>query len=314
MYDVIIVGAGPAGLTAGIFARSRRLETLIIDAGKAGGQLVFLYPTKIIHDYPSYMRIGAKDLARLMVSHAKEQGCVIYEDEEVIGLDRKEDHCVVKTTQEEYEAKTVILSIGMGLFEPRKLKVPGEDKFHGNGIFYRIPCAEDFENKKVLFVGGGDTALEMALSVVDVAKEVILIHRKDVFRAMEENVENIEASGIKVMFNHELKEIRGNKCVNEVTLYNNLAKEESVMDVEAIVINIGFSPNLAKATEWGIELDERGKQIPVDASMRTSVEGIFAAGDIVAYPGKDKRIVTGCGEGATAAISAYKYIKKPYWA
>jgi thioredoxin reductase (NADPH) len=124
MYDVIIVGAGPAGLTAGIFARSRRLETLIIDAGKAGGQLVFLYPTKIIHDYPSYMRIGAMDLARLMVSHAKEQGCEIYEDEEVIGLERKEDHCVVKTSQEEYEAKTVILSIGMGLFEPRKLKVP----------------------------------------------------------------------------------------------------------------------------------------------------------------------------------------------
>ena len=314
MYDVIIVGAGPAGLTAGIFARSRRLETLIIDAGKAGGQLVFLYPTKLIHDYPSYIRIGAVDLARLMVTHAREQGCEIYEDEEVIGLERKEDHCVVKTTQEEYEAKTVILSIGMGLFEPRKLKVPGEDKFHGNGIFYRIPCAEDFENKKVLFVGGGDTALEMALSVVDVAKEVILIHRKDVFRAMEENVEHIEASSINVMFNHELKEIRGNKCVNEVTLYNNLTKEDSVMDVEAIVINIGFSPNLAKATEWGIKLDDRGKQLPVDASMRTSVEGIFAAGDIVDYPGKDKRIVTGCGEGATAAISAYKYIKKPYWA
>ncbi len=314
MYDVVIVGAGPAGLTAGIFARSRRLETLIIDAGKAGGQLIFLYPTKLIHDYPSYIRIGASDLARLMVTHAQEQGCEIREDEEVIGLKRAEDHCVLTSTKGEYQTKTVILAIGMGLFEPRTLGVPGEDKYRDCGVYYRIPSAEEFKDKKVLFVGGGDTALEMALSVEDVAKEVILVHRKDMFRAMEENVENIEKSSVKVMFRHELKEIRGNDCVNAVTLWNNETEEDVDMEVDAVVINIGFSPNLAKATEWGIKLDEKGKQIPVDASMRTSVEGVFAAGDIVDYPGKDKRIVTGCGEGATAAITAYKYIKKPYWA
>lgn len=314
MYDMIIVGAGPAGLTAGIFARSRRLETLIIDAGKAGGQLVFLYPTKLIHDYPSYIRIGASDLAKLMVTHAKEQGCVINEDEEVVGLERKEESCLVKTIKGEYEGKTVVLAIGMGLFEPRKLGVPGEEKYHGNGVYYRIPCAEDFQDKKVLFVGGGDTALEMALSLEPIAKEVILIHRKDVFRAMEENVENVEKSKINVVFRTELKEIQGNECVNRAIVFNNETEEESTIDLDAVVINIGFSPNLAKATEWGIKLDEKGKQIPVDASMRTSVEGVFACGDIVTYTGKDKRIVTGCGEGATAAISAYKYIKKPYWA
>jgi thioredoxin reductase (NADPH) len=314
MYDIVIVGAGPAGLTAGIFARSRRLETIIVDAGKAGGQLTFLYPTKIIHDYPSYIGIGASDLARLMVTHAKEQGCEIREEEEVISVERKEESIVVKTHKGEYEGKTVVLAIGMGLFEPRKLGVPGEEKYGGNGVYYRIPCAEEFEDKRVLFVGGGDTALEMALSVESIAKEVILIHRKDVFRAMEENVENVEKSSINVMFRSELKEIQGNECVNRAIVYNNETEEDSTIDLDAIVINIGFSPNLARATEWGIELDKKGKQIPVDASMRTSVEGIFACGDIVAYPGKDKRIVTGCGEGATAAISAYKYIKKPYWA
>ncbi|MFQ6059778.1 MAG: NAD(P)/FAD-dependent oxidoreductase [Thermoplasmata archaeon] len=314
MYDVIIVGAGPAGLTAGIFARSRRLETLIIDAGKAGGQLTFLYPTKLIHDYPSYIKIGASDLARLMITHAKEQGCEIREEEEVISVERRGESIQVKTLKGEYEAKTVILALGMGLFEPRKLGVPGEEKYAGKGVYYRIPRAEEFKDKKVLFVGGGDTALEMALSVEPIAKEVILIHRKDVFRAMEENVENVEKSSIRVIFRTELKEIQGNERVNRVIVFNNETGEETIIELDAVVINIGFSPNLARATEWGIELDEKGKQIPVDASMRTSVEGIFACGDIVSYPGKDKRIVTGCGEGATAAISAYKYIKKPYWA
>lgn len=312
MYDVIVVGAGPAGLTAGIFATSRKLKTLILDANIAGGQLKFLYPTKTIHDFPSHHHIQASKLAELIVDHARGSGCDLREREEVLDLKGGEDSIVVKTAKGEYETRTVILAIGMGLFEPRKLGVPGEDKFEGKGVYYRIPSKEEFRGRTALFIGGGDTALEMALTVVDVAHHVYLAHRKNVFRAMESNVENVEKSAIEVLFRTELKEILGNSRVTGAIVFNNETGEDAKLDVDAVVINIGFSPNLDSVMKWGIELE--GKAIKVNPEMRTSMKGVFACGDIVAYPGKDKRIVTACGEGATAAVSAYKYIRKPYWA
>ncbi|MFQ5910492.1 MAG: NAD(P)/FAD-dependent oxidoreductase [Thermoplasmata archaeon] len=312
MYDTIIVGAGPAGLTAGIFATSRKLSTLILDAKVAGGQLKFLYPTKIIHDYPSHHHIEARKLAELMVDHARDSGCDVHENEEVKDLRRAEEGLTVVTEKGEYKAKTVILALGMGLFEPRKLGVPGEEEFAEKGVYYRIRNKEMFMGKHVLFIGGGDTALEMAISLVDVADRVYLAHRKNVFRAMETNVEAVEKSSIEVLFNTELKEVCGDQVATEVIVFNNQTKEETAIPLEAIVINIGFSPKLESVQNWGIELE--GKSIRVRPDMRTSMEGVFACGDIVTYLGKDKRIVTGCGEAATAAISAYKYIKKPYWA
>ncbi len=312
MYDTIIVGAGPAGLTAGIFATSRKLSTLVLDAKVAGGQLKFLYPTKVIHDYPSHHHIEARKLAELLVDHARESGCDIHENEEVKILKRTEEGLSITTDKGEYESKTVILALGMGLFEPRKLGVPGEEEFYEKGVYYRIRSAELFAGKRTLFVGGGDTALEMALSLVDVADKVFLAHRKNMFRAMETNVEAIEKSSIEALFNTELKEIRGDNVVTEVVVFNNQTEEDRTIPLEVIIINIGFSPKLENVQDWGIDLER--KSIVVTPDMRTSMEGVFACGDIVAYPGKDKRIVTGCGEAATAATSAYKYIKKPYWA
>jgi thioredoxin reductase (NADPH) len=312
MYDTIIIGAGPAGLTAGVFATSRKLNTLILDAKVAGGQLKFLYPTKVIHDFPSHAHIQARKLAQLMVDHARESGCDIHENEEVKNLERTDEGLSITTDRGEYKGKTVILALGMGLFEPRKLGVPGEEEFYEKGLYYRIRSADMFRGRRVLFVGGGDTALEMALSLVDKADQVFLAHRKDVFRAMETNVEAVEKSSIEVLFNTELKEIRGDNAVTEVLVHNNKTEEDTTIPLEVIIINIGFSPKLENVQNWGIDLEK--KSIVVTPDMRTSIEGVFACGDIVTYPGKDKRIVTGCGEAATAATSAYKYIKKPYWA
>lgn len=312
MYDTVVIGAGPAGLTAGIFATSRKLSTLIVDAKVAGGQLKFLYPTKVIHDYPSHAHIEARKLAELLVDHARESGCDIHENEEVRDLKRTEEGLAVTTEKGEYEARTVILALGMGLFEPRKLGVPGEEEFYEKGVYYRIRSADMHAGKRVLFIGGGDTALEMALSLDPIADKVFLAHRKDVFRAMETNVEAVGKSSIEVLFNTELKEIRGDNAVKDVVVVNNQTEEETTIPLEAVIINIGFSPRLENVENWGIDLEK--KSITVTPDMRTSMEGVFACGDIVVYPGKDKRIVTGCGEAATAAISAYKYIKKPYWA
>jgi thioredoxin reductase (NADPH) len=312
MYDIIVVGAGPAGLTAGIFARTRKMNTLIIDADKAGGQLLSLYPTKVLYDYPAFQKIRASDLAKKFVDHAINEGCELREEEAVTDLISNEESLEVVTEKGTYETKTVILSIGMGLFEPRKLGVKGEDEFADKGLYYKIPDKAPFDSKRVLFIGGGDSALEMALSVVDVAKEVTLIHRKGEFRAMEANVEDINNSSINVKFFHECKEITGDDVIRGAVLVNNQTKEETKMDLDAVVINIGFSPKLGRAKEWGIDL--KGNAIKVTPDMRTSKKGVFACGDIVDYEGKNKRIITGCGEACTAAISAYKYIKKPYWA
>jgi len=312
MYDVIIVGAGPAGLTAGIFARTRKMKVMIIDADKAGGQLLSLYPTKILYDYPSYEGIRASELAKKFVDHALKEGCELKEEEVVNDLKEKDDGIEVVTDKATYETKTVILSIGMGLFEPRKLGIPGEEQFGGKGVYYKVPEIAPFDRKRALFIGGGDSALEMALSVVDVAKEVTLIHRKGEFRAMESNVEAVTNSPINIKFFHEGKEIFGDDWIRGAVIFNNQTKEETKLDLDAIVINIGFSPNLGRAKEWGIEL--KGNGILVTPDMRTSKKGVFACGDIATYPGKSKRIVTGCGEAATAANSAYVYIKKPYWA
>jgi len=312
MYDLIIVGGGPAGLTAGIMARSRKLSTLILEAEQLGGQLSFLYPTKTIYDYPGFLAIEADDLAKKLIEHARESGCEMKEGEEVIDIESKDDTISVKTRKGNYDCRCVILALGMGLFEPRKLGIPGEEELEGRGVFYRIADRRQFKDKRILFVGGGDSALEMALSVVAIAKEVFLIHRREEFRAMEKNVEAVQRSPIKVMFNSELVEITGDDWVKQALIYNNKTLEKTLLDVDSIVINIGFSPSLDMVKKWGIDLE--GKLIKVRSDMRTSKKGIFACGDIVSYNGKDKRIVTACGEAATAAIAVYKYIKQPYWA
>ncbi|MFQ6058637.1 MAG: NAD(P)/FAD-dependent oxidoreductase [Anaerolineae bacterium] len=311
MYDVIIVGAGPAGLTAGIYARDRRLKTLILEAGEPGGQLVTLYPDKPIYDYPSYPQIVARDLAQKMVEHVIAEGCELRTRETVEDVISQDDRILVRTNKGTYETRTVIVAAGMGLFEPRKLGVPGEAELEGQGVYYTVPSKELFRGQRVLFVGGGDTALEMALSVCDLA-QVTLIHRRNVFRALESNVEAVGKSSIQVRFNTELKEIMGREQVERVILVNNQTGEEWGLEVDAVVINIGFKANLDLVKSWGLELEKNA--IVVDSEMRTTKPGIFACGDVVVPAGQYKRIIIAGGQAAIAVNAAYKYIKQPYWA
>lgn len=309
MYDVVIVGAGPAGLTAGIYAQTKRLSSVILEAKETGGQLTCLYPHKSIHDYPSYTDIVARELAEKMAAQAREMGCEIREGEEVTDLDVEEEKITLKTPKRTYEAKAVILGLGMGMFEPRKLGIPGESL---EGVYYNCLDTEPFEGKRVLCVGGGDTALEMALSIYGYTAESTLIHRKDYFRADEITVERVEKSPIKVVFRTELKEIKGNEKVEAVRLINNETGEERAVPMDVVLISIGFIPNLESVERWGLEL--KGKAVAVNPEMRTNLRGVFACGDLATYEGKTKRITTACGEATTAVNSAYKYIRKPYWA
>ncbi len=313
VYDVVVVGGGPAGLTAGIYARTRSLSTLILEAQAVGGQLAWLYPTKSVYDYPSYIAIEGGELGELFAMHARESGSEMARGEVI---DLKRDGQIFRLSTRDgqtYEARAVILAMGMGLFEPKRLDIPGEAELEGHGVTYHVKDRREFKGKRVLIVGGGDSALEYALEIVAAAKEVILVHRRGEFRAMEKNVEAVHKAPIQVLFNAELTSIEGDGRVERAVVYDNRTLKKTVFEVDAVLINIGFEPKLTPLPRWGIAL-EGERLIKVKADMSTSVPGIYACGDIVSYSGKDKRIVTACGEAVTAVMSVYKYLKSPYWA
>jgi len=311
VHDLIIIGAGPAGLTAGVFARSRKLSALIIEAGMVGGQLVTLYPDKGVEKYPGCVMTEAAKLAQRFKTHAQRTGCEIHENERVREIATKEEHLVVETDKGEYEAKAVVVAIGIGLFKPKKLGVPGEDEFADRGVCYKLPDKDRLINKRVLFVGGGNSALEMALIAKDVA-DTFVVHRRDKFRADESIVDRVIASNIQTIMNAEIEEIGGDDKVDHVAIKAGNPPVRKRIDVDVVVINIGFTPEVEYLEKWGLEVEN--DQIQVGSDMRTSRRGVFACGDIVTYEGKYRQIVTACGEAATAANSAYKFIIKPYWA
>ncbi len=313
VYDVVVVGGGPAGLTAGIYARTRSLSTLILEAQAVGGQLAWLYPTKSVYDFPSYIAIEGGELGELFAMHARESGAQMAKGEVV---DVRRDGQIFHITTREgagYEARAVILAMGMGLFEPKRLDIPGEAEFEGQGVTYQVKDRREFRDRRVLIVGGGDSALEYALEIVAAAKAVTLVHRRGEFRAMEKNVEAVGKAPIQVLFNSELTSIEGNGRVEHAVVYDNRTLKKTVLEIDAVLINIGFEPKITPVPKWGVAL-EGERLIKVKADMSTSVPGMYACGDIVSYPGKDKRIVTACGEAVTAVMSVYKYLRSPYWA
>lgn len=308
--DIIIIGAGPAGLTAGIYTRSRKMSTLILDAASAGGQLTSLYPDKGIHNYPGFAEIQAKKLSERLMAHAESMGCEVVESFRAMRIEQGEGCFIVKGEKEEYVSRSVIVAIGMGLFKPRKLGVPGEDCFLGRGVDYVLPDKDKLVDKRVVMIGGGNSALEMAI-IADSVADTTLIHRRDCFRADECVVEALDRSNVRRLLETKTISINGEDGVESVTV--DCGGELVELPADFVIINIGTTPDLEDLREWGLELDDDGLLI-VDSDMKTSRPGVFGCGDVVIYPGKYRQIVTACGEAATAANSAYKFVKKPYWA
>jgi len=310
-YDVIIVGGGPAGITAAIRCMNHHLSVLLVEGRKLGGQLIQLYPTKFIYDYSSYPEIRAGYLADRMVHHARYKNVPMKENTPVESIVKEGKLFRISTPGGELLTKTVILAIGMGLFEPRKLGLPGEKEYENRGVTYAVPNTDIYRGQTVLVVGGGDSAVENSIGLSSVAK-VIQIHRRGSLRAIESNLEVLGNSLVEVRTNTELKEIKGDDRLRKVVLYNNQEDRTYEMDVNLVLINIGFSPDLSLVDKAGVQND--GNHIVIDrANMNTNIPGIFACGDIVEYPGKARQILPALGEGVTAAEEAYNYIKSPYW-
>ena len=312
IWDVVIIGAGPAGLSAALFTRMRRMSTLMIETAVAGGQLASLYPKKPVHDMPSYTYVMGEDLGRNFVEQARHLGVEIHEGEHVTSIARDDEAALVRvvSTKGSYEARSVIVATGGGAFEPRKINKPGEAELKGRGVTYGMPDVEESRGKRVLVIGGGDSALESALSLKDEAR-VTLIHMLDKWQGMDSYVEEIAETKIRALLETETVEIRdgGDGHVESVLVRNKKTEVEEEIPVDLVSINIGYLMDTKIIRQWGLTLS--GSQIQVDNVMNTNIKGVFSCGDIATYPGKYKLLITACSEGAAAGNSAYIYVKQP---
>jgi len=304
-YDVIIVGGGPAGLTAGIYAARRKLKTLIITMS-VGGQVLL---SKKVCNYPGFLNVTGINLVNRMRKQAERAGVEIILDEAKQILPQ-DNEFLVKTETKEFLARALILAFGK---KPRSLNVPGEKEFIGKGVSYCANCdAPLFKNKIVAVVGGGNSALDAALLLSKIASKVYLIHRRDEFRGFEAFVEEVKKKkNVELLLSSVVREIKGEGKVGSIVVENLKTGEKKEIAVDGIFIEIGYEvdPSLVKDL---VKLDEYN-QIVVDANCRTFYPdsekvrpGIFAAGDVtnVIF----KQIVVAAGEGAKAALAAYNYL------
>ncbi len=305
-WDLIIIGAGAAGLAAGIYGVRSGLKTLIIEEKMAGGTTA---DAPVIENYPGFERISGMELAQRMVAQCRGLGVVIHEFEKVVSLDLKGDDKIVKTSKGVYMAKAVLIASGTSY---RQLGVLGEAEFKGRGVSYCGICDGPlFKGKRILVVGGGSSAVATALYLSDIVSEVTVAHRRDSFRAEEALAKALMGkSNVKILWNSELKEIKGEKLVSKAVLYDKKTGEVKELPVEGIFVQVGEVPNSQLAREAGVEVDEH-EYIKVDIFQRTNIPGVYAAGDVTNHP--FKQVGTAVGQGITAALEAYGYIRRPYY-
>ncbi len=300
--DLVIIGGGPAGLTAGIYGARSGINTVIIERDTLGGQVA---TTPTVENFPGLTQIGGKALVDLMVSHALEY-VKIFPGEEVMRIETGEPF-TVSTNRRRFITKTVLLATGAA---HRRLNVPGENSLSGRGVSYCSTCDGPlFKGKKVIMAGGGDSAVTEALHLKNIGVDVTIVHRRDKLRAQDHLVKNLSANGIPVMYNTEIKQITGNGRVEKVELFDNLKNETKTMAVDGVFIAIGYSPSVELAKEIGAEITNDG-YIKHDSNHRTSVKGVYSAGDV---EGGYKQIVTAAGQGSEAALAIFEDLVNPYW-
>ena len=309
VVDLAIIGGGPTGLFGAFYAGLRGMSINIIDSlDVLGGQLVTLYPEKYIYDVAGFPKVLAKDLVTNLVEQAMQYKPEVSLGEKVQSLDYHEQDrtYTVRTTGPNHTARSILIAAGVGSFAAKTLPLPEAERYVGHGLNYFVNELAPFKDKRVLIVGGGDSAVDWANTLCPIAQKITLIHRRDQFRAHEDSVAKMRCSTVQIRTFHELARIEGNGRVERATIYDNRSKSEQSLDVDEVLVNIGFDSSLGPLKDWGLEIE--GGQIKVDSMMQTSRPGIFAAGDICTFPGKLKLIATGFGEACTAVNFAKHYL------
>ncbi len=309
MYDVTVIGAGPVGLYAAYYAGLRDCRTKILETyPQVGGRLISMYPEKEIFDVAGHTKILARDLIAQLTEQAMQYNPTVVPNERVTGLRIRGERVIeLSTPKGRHYSQTVVIAAGCGAIVPRKLDIPHLTDLEGHGIHYFLPSFEPLRGKRVLIVGGGNSAVDWALSLTGIAAEVTLVHRMYKFQAHEAMVDRLLASKVKVKFPYfTLKEVMGEEKVTGAVIWNERSGKEERIEVDAIVLSIGMLTNLEPFREWGVNIV--GSGIAVATDMSTNMPGVYAAGDIATYPGKILLISAGAGEAATAVNAAKEYI------
>jgi ferredoxin/flavodoxin---NADP+ reductase len=310
IYDVTIIGGGPVGLFAAFYAGMRGLRTKIVDSlDELGGQLIAVYPEKYIYDVAGYPKVLAKDYAKAAAEQGLSTGAVACLEEDIHTLEFHQDEKVHRlvTSKGEHWTRTAIICAGVGAFEPKRLDAPGISELEGNGIQYFVRGLDRFCDKDVVIVGGGDSAVDWALTLEPMAHHVTLIHRSK-FRAHESSVQKLESSSVDLYYPfYEVTEVCGNGHLEEVRFQQTRTNEQHAVPAQEMIIAIGFVADLGPLKSWGLTIEKNS--IVVDPlTMETGIPGVYGAGDIVTHEAKFKLIATGAAEAVIAVNNAVVYM------
>lgn len=313
-YDTVIIGGGPVGLFGAYYAGLRDMTVRLIDRRhELGGQLTAIYPEKWVYDIPGIPAIRGKELNENLLRQIAPYGIPRSLNEEVVLVRKNRNNilCIETRRGTTISAKTVMLCLGMGAHIPRRLNIDNLTEYEGKGVHYGVHSIDTFRNKRVIVVGGGDSALDLALTIVNDCQSLYVLHRSDRFNAHEETTKKLYASNAEIKTFTELTSIQGDQNhVTHATIRNSKTGETDVIEIDEIIIAIGLLFNLECLAEWGLEME--GNCVHVDHNRRTSIPGIYAAGDIASYPGKVKLIGTGTAEIIQAVNDAKSYIHEQF--
>lgn len=319
VYDITFIGAGPAGLFGAFYAGLREMSIKIIDAlPQAGGQLIALYPEKMIFDTPGFRAIRSKELVTNLVEQAGQWKPALALGERAASLTRvplpggaEGETCWrIGTDKAEHLTRTLILAAGIGAFEPAKLANDSVTRFEGRGVAYLAHDLQAYSGKHVLIVGGGDSAVDWALALEPIASDVTLIHRREGFRAHDSSVNALNASKVNVKVFYELRELQGGDHVERAVIFDNRTQTDETIPVDEVILALGFKADLGPIREWGLETIGR-RYVKVNSRMETNLPGVYAAGDVALQQDETplNLIVTGYGQVTVAVNYAYTVVR-----
>ncbi|MFD1706998.1 NAD(P)/FAD-dependent oxidoreductase [Siminovitchia sediminis] len=306
--DITIIGGGPAGMFTAFYAGMRQASVKIIESlPQLGGQLSTLYPEKYIYDIAGFPKVRAQELIDNLAAQMNQFKVETCLGETVENVVKGADGLFKIVTDKDFHfSKTIIITAGNGAFQPRKLKLPGEETFEDTNLHYSVQNMTRFEGKRVAVFGGGDSAVDWALMLEPIAQQVTIIHRRDTFRAHEHSVELLKQSKVNILTPYVPVELVGEKRVEKVVVQKAKGDRKEEIEVDDVLVNYGFISSLGPIKDWGLEIEKNS--IVVNSKMETNIKGIYAVGDICTYDGKVKLIATGFGEAPIAVSHAKVYM------
>lgn len=310
--DITIIGGGPTGLFALFYAGMRGVSAQIVDAlPQLGGQLTALYPEKFIFDVGGFPKVLAKDFVKALSDQALQFKGLTHLNETIVGLERAGGHFVLHTEDGAFPTKAIVIAAGIGAFSPRRLPQTVAHPWYGRGIYDVVTDPEAFRGKRILIIGGGDTAFDWAHQLLDRAATLTLVHRSDRFRAHAATVQEVQRAAAEMRMGlhtfHELHDILSvDERLTGVVLRDTKTKATFALACDVVLPMLGYVSDLGALADWGLTLEK--DEIVVNSCMETGQPGIYAAGDVTTFPGKLKLIATGFGEAATAVNQAVHWI------